>query len=200
MKRLTLVLCLSLLALNMAVSPAAAHLPPGEYGSFAAGFSHPLFGFDHILAMVAVGLWAGMLGGRARWAVPAAFVTVMLVGFGLALMHVSVPFVEPMILASTIVLGLLVAMAVRLDLRVCVAMVGAFALFHGHAHGGELGAADAFAFGSGFALATALLHGAGIGMGLAIDRIAASLGTSGLAAARGLGALTAVAGIALVIA
>ncbi|MCB2099279.1 MAG: HupE/UreJ family protein [Rhodobacterales bacterium] len=178
-------------------TPALAHLPPGEYGSFAAGFSHPLFGLDHILAMVAVGLWASQQGRRALWVVPAAFVALMLAGFGLALLAVPLPAVEPMILASTIVLGLVVAMAVKLDLRLCAALVGLFALFHGHAHGGELGAAGAATFSLGFALATALLHGAGVGLGLLVGRMGPLMGTSGLAVSRGLGALTAGAGLIL---
>ena len=84
----------------------------------------------------------------------------------MALFHLPLPLVEPMILASTIVLGLVVAMAVKLDLRICAALVGVFAVFHGHAHGGELGEAGAVQFGIGFALATALLHGAGVGLGM----------------------------------
>ena len=192
MKKLSAVLGLALLA-----SPAAAHLPPGEYGSFAAGFSHPLFGLDHILAMVAVGLWAGLLGGRALWIVPAAFVGTMAVGFVLALGGLPLPAVEPMILASTVILGLVVAMAVRVDLRACAALVGLFALFHGHAHGGELGEAAALRFGAGFVVATAMLHAAGIALGLGVARIGRSLGTSGEMLPRGLGAATAAGGVVL---
>lgn len=185
--------------LVFAAGPVFAHLPPGEYGSFAAGLSHPLFGLDHVLAMVSVGLWAGMLGGRARLAVPAAFVSVMVLGFLLALSGAALPLVEPMILASTVVLGLLVATAARLDLRTGAALVGAFALFHGHAHGGELGTAGALTFGAGFALATAALHAAGIGAGLALDRAGRGLGRAGGLLTRGLGALTALAGLGLAI-
>lgn len=192
MKRLLPALGLSALA-----TPALAHLPPGEYGSLAAGFSHPLFGLDHILAMVAVGLWASLLGGRALWAVPAAFVATMLMGFALALMGAPLPMVEPVILASTVVLGLVVAAALRLDLGLCMALVGAFALFHGYAHGAELGEAGALRFGAGFALATAGLHAAGVGLGLLMDRLGRRLGASGDLAARGLGGATAVAGFAL---
>jgi urease accessory protein len=194
MKRLLLAFCLIPLA-----TPAFAHLPPGEYGSFAAGFSHPLFGLDHILAMVAVGLWASVLGKRALWIVPSTFVSIMLVGFVLALLQVPLPFVEPMILASTIVLGLVVAMAVRLDVRLCAGLVGLFALFHGHAHGGELAEAGAAQFGLGFVLATALLHGVGVGLGLLVARIGQRVGTSGDVVSRGLGAFTALAGVAIAI-
>ncbi|MCD2184301.1 HupE/UreJ family protein [Rhizobium sp. GN54] len=184
-----------LLAIGLTVAstaPAFAHLNPEEHGSFMAGFSHPLFGMDHILVMVAVGLWAAQIGGRALWAVPAAFVTMMAIGFGLAVAGVSLPFVEPVILASVVALGLLVAMAVRLDPAISAAIVAVFALFHGHAHGGELGAAGALPFAVGFVIATALLHVVGIALGLGIGRIA-----GGATLTRILGGATALAGVAL---
>ena len=102
-------------ALIASAAPAFAHLNPAEHGSFAAGFSHPLFGFDHILVMIAVGLWAAQIGGRALWIVPTAFVSMMAVGFALAVAGVGLPFVEPAILTSVVALGLLVGMAVRVD-------------------------------------------------------------------------------------
>lgn len=95
-------------------APALAHLDPAEHGSLLAGLSHPFFGADHVLAMVAVGLWAAQIGGRALWSVPAAFVTTMMLGFALALLGAPLPFVEPAILGSVVALGLIVAMAVRL--------------------------------------------------------------------------------------
>lgn len=193
MKRLLLALGLTVLA-----SPAFAHLPPGEYGSFAAGLTHPLFGLDHVLAMVAVGLWASLIGGKALWIVPCAFVVTMLAGFGVALLDLSLPMVEPMIMASTIVLGLIVAVALRLPAVICAAIVAVFALFHGYAHGAELGDAGALRFALGFGLATALLHAVGIGLGLIVGRPGTALGSSH-AIARGLGVLTAVAGAALVL-
>ena len=183
---------LALAALLVTTAPAFAHLNPDEHGSFMAGFSHPLFGLDHILVMVAVGLWAAQIGGKALWGVPAAFVTTMAVGFGLALSGVDLPFVEPAILASVVALGLLVAMAVKLDMVASAAIVAVFALFHGHAHGGELGSAGALQFGVGFVAATALLHIAGIGLGLGIARL-----SGGAIAARIIGAVTALAGLAL---
>jgi urease accessory protein len=183
---------LALAALLVTTAPAFAHLNPDEHGSFMAGFSHPLFGLDHILVMVAVGLWAAQIGGKALWGVPAAFVTTMAVGFGLALSGVDLPFVEPAILASVVALGLLVAMAVKLDMVASAAIVAVFALFHGHAHGGELGSAGALQFGIGFVAATALLHIAGIGLGLGIARL-----SGGAIAARIIGAVTALAGLAL---
>ncbi|EYR83471.1 HupE/UreJ family protein [Shinella sp. 838] len=183
---------LALAALAVTAVPAFAHLNPEEHGSFMAGFSHPLFGLDHILVMVAVGLWAAQIGGKALWGVPAAFVTTMAVGFGLALAGIDLPFVEPAILASVVALGLLVAMAVKLDTAASAAIVATFALFHGHAHGGELGSAGAFEFGVGFVVATALLHIAGIGFGLGIVRL-----SGGAIAARILGAITALTGLVL---
>lgn len=192
------ILCMSALCLSLTSTPAFAHLPPDKYGSFAAGLSHPLSGLDHILAIIAVGLWAAMLGKRAVWIVPTAFVVIMLTGFGLALAHISLPAVEPMVLASTIVLGSVVAMALKLDVRLCTSLVGLFALFHGHAHGAELGQAGAAQFGLGFALITALLHAAGAAAGLLAGRIGNHAGASGNLFSRGLGALTAIAGAALI--
>ncbi|MFB8341018.1 HupE/UreJ family protein [Brucella cytisi] len=168
MKRTSLLIAV---LLSLMASPALAHLNPAEHGSFAAGFTHPLSGADHILAMVAVGLWASMLGGRALVVVPLSFVGVMLLGFVAALSGVTLPYVEPVILASVIVLGLLVAMAFRASTLTAALIVGFFAFFHGYAHGGEIGSAAFLSYGAGFALATALLHAAGIGVGLAAGRL-----------------------------
>ena len=176
--------------MTMAASPAFAHLDPAAHGSLMAGISHPLFGADHILAMVAVGIWASQIGGRAFWAVPVAFVSMMALGFGLAVAGMSLPFVEPAILASVIGLGLLVAAAIRLPVAASAAVVGIFALFHGHAHGGELGSAGALPFGLGFLAATAALHGTGLALGLGVSRL-------GPALARILGIATVVGGAAI---
>lgn len=181
-------------ALAASAAPAFAHLDPASHGSLMAGLSHPLFGADHILAMLAVGLWAGEIGGRARWMVPATFVATMAVGFALAVIGVGLPFVEPAILASVVALGLIVAIAVRLGAVKAAAIVAVFALFHGHAHGGELGAAGAWTFASGFMIATALLHVAGIGLGMALARL-----SGGGSLARLLGGITALAGAALML-
>lgn len=178
----------------VSASPALAHLDPVEHGSLAAGFSHPLFGPDHILAMVAVGLWACTLGGRAILAVPAAFVGTMMLGFVAAMLELPLPFVEPVILASVVVIGLLSAVALRLPTGPAMALIGFFAFFHGHAHGGELGSAGAMEFAVGFAIATALLHGAGIGLGWLLGR------SSGLTGTRIAGAATALAGLWLAVA
>lgn len=191
---------LATLVLAAGVAPAFAHLDPAQHGSFMAGVSHPLFGSDHILAMVAVGLWAALLARgtdrRALWLVPAAFVGTMAVGFIAALLGAPLPFVEPAILASVVVIGLLAAMAVDVRAPLAMAMVGGFALFHGHAHGGELGAAGALSFGVGFALSTALLHATGVALGAGIGHLAG--GPAGRWTARVAGGLTALAGLWLV--
>lgn len=194
---LTKRLSIGLAALLASAAPAFAHLNPAEHGSFAAGFSHPLTGMDHILAMVAVGLWAALLGGRAVWRVPAAFVTIMAAGFGAAMLHLPLPFVEPVVMSSVIVIGLLAAVALQVPTLAGMAMVGFFAFFHGHAHGAELGAAGALPFATGFALATAALHLAGVGTGLGLGRLFG--GPAGRVVTRLAGAATALGGMWLVL-
>lgn len=190
-------LLLSATIAALTAAPASAHLHPEEHGSFLAGFSHPLFGLDHILAMVAVGLWAAMLGGRAVWIVPSAFVGTMAVGFALAMAGVGLPFVEPAILTSVVVLGLVIAAAIQPPAAAGAILVGAFALFHGHAHGGELGTATAWPYLFGFAIATALLHAIGTALGLALGSGAGLRRDTGRVLARTLGGVTALLGIGL---
>jgi len=190
-------LMISTAALGLATAPAFAHLDPSEHGSFAAGFSHPLFGLDHILVMVAVGLWAASLKGRAMLAVPAAFVGAMGLGFIAAIAGVPLPFVEPVILASIIFIGIMVALALPFSTAGMAAAVAFFAFFHGHAHGGELGEAGAASFAVGFMIATALLHAAGIGLGLAFAKLQSRDGKSWIT--RAAGAVTAAAGVVLVV-
>jgi urease accessory protein len=180
-----------------ATAPAFAHVNPAEHGSFMAGFTHPLSGLDHIVVMVAVGLWAATIGGRALWVVPAAFVGMMTAGYGLALLGVQLPYAEPVILASIVALGLLIAAAVRLPVAVGALLVGVFALFHGYAHGGELGAATALPFGLGFAVATALLHSAGIGLGVMLGSGIGLREATGKVVARVLGGIAAAIGLVL---
>lgn len=182
----------TLLALSLTLAatlPAFAHLDPAEHGSFAAGFSHPLFGIDHILAMVAVGLWAAQRGGHAIWQVPAAFVGTMAIGFALAISGAPLPFVEPVILASVVFVGIAIALALPIPTAAIAALVGFFAFFHGHAHGGELGEAGAWEFAVGFIFATAALHAAGIGAGLRLARTSAKFLTRIAGAATALGGL-----------
>ncbi|MDB6124398.1 MAG: hupE [Pedosphaera sp.] len=146
---------------------AQAHHLPGQSNGFASGLNHPIHGLDHILAMVAVGLWAMQLGGRAIWLVPASFVSLMAVGGVLGMAGVQVPMVETGIIASVLVLGILIATGARLPLVVSMAVVGLFAVFHGHAHGAELPkAASGVSFGFGFVLATIALHACGLALGL----------------------------------
>jgi urease accessory protein len=177
--------------------PALAHLDPAEHGSFMAGVSHPVFGLDHILAMVAVGLWAALLAQtesrRALWLVPAAFVGTMIVGFMAAMVGAPLPFVEPVILASVVVIGLLATVALNVPTAIAMAMVGFFAFFHGHAHGGEIGEAGAGAYALGFAIATAVLHAAGVALGLGLGR--AFGGEVGRAVTRLAGGATALGGL-----
>jgi urease accessory protein len=173
----------------MASTPAFAHLNPVEHGSLSAGLSHPFSGADHILAMIGVGLWAAILGGRAIWAVPAAFLIAIMAGFAAALAGAPLPFVEPVIAASVVVLGLLALVALRVPTYVGMAMVGFFALFHGYAHGGELGEAGALPFMAGFVLATAILHGIGVTIGVVAARFGGAFVT------RLAGGLTALGGL-----
>jgi urease accessory protein len=190
-KRLTL----SAVALAAVTSPAFAHIDATAHGSLMAGLGHPLFGPDHVLAMLAVGLWAALIGGRALWAVPATFVGVMLAGFALALAGAPLPFVEPVVLASVVVLGLAVALAMPVPVWGGMALVGVFALFHGFAHGAEMAGARSLDFAAGFALSTALLHAAGVGLGLGLGGLFGEPAKRLIG--RSLGALTAIAGLAL---
>jgi urease accessory protein len=150
-------------------SVAWAHTGAGAAHGFGEGFAHPFGGLDHLLAMVTVGLFAATLGGRALWAVPLAFMGVMAAGGVLALAGVGLPAVELGIALSIVVLGLAVAAPLAWPLPAAMALVGAFALFHGHAHGTEMPAdASRLAYGAGFLAATGLLHLSGLALGLAL--------------------------------
>jgi urease accessory protein len=174
---------------------ALAHTGAEHALSFASGFAHPLTGLDHMLAMVAVGLWARLNGGRALWAWPAAFVGVMVLGGALGMAGIGLPMVEAGILASVVVLGLLVLAAAQLPTAAGAALVAIFALLHGQAHGAELpGDAAAVTYAAGFAIATAVLHAIGIG----VARLAGA--AYGRMVVRGAGALVAAAGVALALA
>ncbi|MDD3674664.1 urease accessory protein [Thauera propionica] len=152
----------ALAAVVLATASGAALAHPGhESASFFTGFTHPLGGLDHLLAMLAVGLYAARQPGATRWMLPAGFVLAMLAGAGLGAIGVALPAVEAGIAASMLVFGLLIALAARLPLTVSLPLVAAFALFHGHAHHAEMGGASLVTYAAGFALATALLHGAG---------------------------------------
>ena len=145
---------------------AYAHVQQGEAVGFLTGFRHPISGGDHVLAMVAVGLWGAQLGAPAIWVLPVAFPMVMAVGGMLGLLGGPLPGIEYGIAASAILLGLVVMLEVRPPLAVAAALVGVFAIFHGHAHGTELPPGEsALLYSMGFVMATGCLHAVGIGIG-----------------------------------
>jgi urease accessory protein len=155
------------LALFLIAEPAFAHVGDGLTGGFLGGFEHPLFGPDHVVAMVAVGLWGAFLGAPAIWLLPVVFPLVMAFGGALGILGVPIPGIEVGIAVSAIVLGLMVALAARPPLWVAAVLVGCFAIFHGYAHGAELPpGADAVAYSVGFVVATGMLHLCGIAFGL----------------------------------
>lgn len=175
----------------MTALPGAALAHAGhETGSFAAGAFHPLSGADHVLAMVAVGLWAAQTGGRALWAMPAGFVGAMLLGGAMGAGGIAFPAVEPMILASIIILGALVALAGKLPLTAALPLIALFGAAHGWAHGAEGPGSGMLSYALGFGLVTAALHGAGIVLGRGL----------GALALRGLGGAAALSGLALAVA
>jgi urease accessory protein len=157
------------LVLVMAATAASGHAGGGLSGGFIGGFSHPVFGLDHVAAMVGVGLWGAFLGAPAIWLLPIVFPLVMACGGVAAILGVPVPGVEFGIAMSAVVLGLMGALAAQPPLWIAATIVGAFAIFHGHAHGAELPPeADAAAFSVGFVAATGILHLCGIAFGLLV--------------------------------
>ena len=179
------------LLLALLAGTASAHTGEGINTGFASGFWHPILGWDHVVAMVAVGLWGAFLGRPAIWILPVVFPLVMAFGGALGVLGVPLPAVETGIALSGLVLGLLIAFAVRAPLPVAAAVVGIFAIFHGHAHGTELPEAfSAYGYAVGFVIGTGLLHLVGIGLGL-LTRT-----TAGTLAARGIGAGIAAVGAA----
>lgn len=154
--------------LLLLANAAIAHEGEGFAGGFVSGLLHPLFGWDHVLAMVAVGLWGAFLGNPAIWLLPVVFPLVMALGGAAGVAGVPLPAVEAGIGASALVLGAMIALAARPPLWVAAVIVGVFAVFHGHAHGTELPhAADPLAYSAGFVISTGLLHLTGIALGLA---------------------------------
>jgi urease accessory protein len=168
MKRL-----LPLLLLVGSVAPAMAHPAQFHAGdpSVASGFFHPFGGFDHLLVMIATGLWAVQLGGRALWLLPCSFVGSMMIGGALGLSGIHAPFVEHGILASIILLGIALGMSWRPSLLVAALCVAAAGLCHGYAHGSEMpSGASPILFIAGMVTGTALLHTLGVGSGLLLKQ------------------------------
>ena len=181
---------MSFVAVMAAAGPADAHMGTGLPGGFMSGFIHPLTGFDHMLAMVSVGLWGAFLGRPLIIALPVIFPTVMAFGAFLGIANVPFPPVEIGIALSVLLLGGAIAAAWRAPVWAACVIVAIFGLFHGYAHGRELpSAADPIGFAVGFVLSTGLLHVAGIGIGLLNDR------PGGIVVTRTLGGIVAAAGI-----
>ena len=177
----------------LAARPAFAHIGSGFGGGFFSGFSHPLLGPDHLLAMVSVGIWGAELGAPAIWVLPITFPLIMAIGGAAGIIGVPLPGTEIIIALSVIVLGGMVAMAARLNLVLALVIVGVFAFAHGHAHGSEMPAsADALAFSVGFVIATGMLHALGIAIGLLIKW------PLGFGAVRVMGGLAALFGLYLI--
>jgi urease accessory protein len=175
LERFALVVLLAAIAVILGTSTVYAHTGISPAHDLVHGLDHPLTGLDHLLAMFAVGLWAAQRGGRAIWFVPLTFVVIMTLGAALGMSGFSIPFVEPGIAISVLVLGIFVASAVRLPLSVSAVIVGLFALLHGHAHGAEIPASTTgLTYVVGFILATVFLHATGISVGLASQRLHSS--------------------------
>jgi urease accessory protein len=173
------------LALLTVTFAAVAHAHPGHDGheltwDFSGGVLHPLSGWDHLLAMISVGLWAALLGGRARWIIPAAFVATMMATAMLA-PHGPVPsLIEQGIAVSILGLGLLIAFGVRLPIFFGIILITLFAAFHGWAHGAELPEhTSGLFYGAGFVLSTIFLHGIGIGLGYSAQHYPRALRAAG---------------------
>jgi urease accessory protein len=195
MKSMTPARFIPILAAALAF-PAVAHAHTGSSLVYdcASGIAHPFHGWDHLAAMFAIGVWAAQLGGRARWWVPAAFITVMTCAALVGSRGVVLPGVESMIATSVVALGILIAAAARMPIAASVALAALFAAAHGFAHGAEIPAnAATYSHVAGFVLATAALHTVGLGIGaVALSRFQQI--------PRALGALCAVAGAALLFA
>lgn len=180
-------------SLLLAALPAAAsaHTGIGAHGSpFVSGLLHPVLGPDHLLAMIAVGLLAGMTGGRALWAYPVSFVAAMILGGALGYGGAALPVIEPAILASVVVLGAAAAFALHPPLGIACGAIALFGLAHGYAHGLEGPELGGLPYGIGFVLATTALHLVGLAAGLLAGERLPIL-------ARALGGMTAAAGVVL---
>jgi len=174
----------------LASGPAGAHTGTGLAGGFNMGFAHPLTGFDHLLAMISVGLWGAVLGRPLIFALPIVFPAVMVLGAVLGMFAIPVPSIDLGIALSVLVLGTCIALSVHAPVWAAAVIVGTFALCHGYAHGRELpSAADPLGYSAGFVLATGLLHVFGICVGFVNER------PGGVAMTRGIGGLIGAAGV-----
>jgi urease accessory protein len=190
MRATTLLLALALAALPGA---ALAHTGHGDAATLSYGFAHPLGGIDHILAMLAVGVFAFVLGGRALWLVPLSFVGMMTLGFVLGAGQLDLPFVELGIALSSVIIGGAAALGRPMPVAAAMTLTGLFAVFHGHAHGAEMPAdSSGLMYALGFVAATALLHAAGLGASAGAARLA---GRHGRTISRVVGGVFALAGI-----
>lgn len=175
-------------------APAQAHTGTGLAGGFVSGFLHPLSGWDHLLAMVSVGLWGAILGRPLIVALPVIFPSLMVVGALLGILNVPLPPVEIGIALSVLMLGGVIAAGFRAPVWLACLIVAVFAMFHGYAHGKELpSAADPVGYSTGFVLSTGLLHVCGIAIGLINDR------PWGKWVVRGLGGIIAAAGVVFMV-
>ncbi len=168
-KRVNITLFIWLLILtSMFWAPAVhAHIEGGQAAGFVTGLEHPWSGLDHILAMIAVGLWGGQLGNPAIWVLPITFPMVMAFGAMMGLVGIGLPGIEIGIAFSAILLGAMVLGEIRPKILIATILVGVFAIFHGHAHGTELPAGQSgMLYSIGFVVATGVLHGLGILVGL----------------------------------
>lgn len=172
------------------IVPASAHMGTGLPGGIASGFRHPFTGWDHLLAMVSVGIWGAFLGRPLIYALPVIFPVMMVGGAALGMFAVPIPSPELGIAASVLVLGSCIALAVRAPTGVACTIVAAFAVFHGYAHGVELpSAADPVGYSVGFVVATGILHVCGIGIGLLNEH------PHGMTVTRSMGVVVAAAGV-----
>jgi urease accessory protein len=184
------IIALLLLMILLIPSSVFAHVEQGQAAGFITGLQHPWSGLDHVLAMIAVGLWGAQLGNPAMWVLPVIFPMVMSLGAMMGLLGIPLPGIEIGIALSAILLGAMVVGEVRPKLVIAAVLVGFFAVFHGHAHGTELPAGQSgMLYSMGFVIATGILHGIGITIGL-IHRW-----PQGRLALRGVGAFIAVMGV-----
>lgn len=183
-------LALAAAPLTLMASPAWAHVAKGIQGGFESGFIHPVLGLDHLLAMLAVGIWGAQMGGRAVWTLPVTFPMIMALGGLIGMSGFELPHVETGIGLSVLVLGLAIAAAWRAPEVIALPIVAAFAIFHGFAHGQELpNAVDPASYAVGFVVATGAIHVVGIAIGLFVKSMANGL------IARAAGAAIAAAGV-----